>query len=252
MQPILLSIGNFKIFSYGAMVALGVLVATVLVYHHALKRHLNAEKIVDLIFWIVVWGLTGGRILYVLINPDIYFKDPLEIIKLNNGGLVFHGSLAGALIAALFFMKKSRQPVWETLDIVFLFLPLAHALGRVGCFLNGCCSGKPTQTFFGVIFPGCSIKVHPTQLYSSLSLLVIFLILYVWENKKHFSGEIVCLYLIIYGVMRFFMEFLRINPEVLGSLTMFQCVSIVLVIAGIILYGVLKNKNESGKLEKKT
>ncbi len=251
MHPVLFSIGNINVFSYGAMVALGVLIATFLVYRHALKRKLDAEKIVDLIFWIVLWGLIGGRILYVLINPDIYFNAPWEIIKINKGGLVFHGSLISAIIAALVFMKKSKQPLLETLDIIFVYVPLAHAIGRVGCFLNGCCYGKPTQAFWGVIFPGHFIKVHPTQLYSAFLLLIIFLVLYFREKKKRFSGEMVCLYLIIYGAMRFSIEFLRANPPVLGFLTMFQCISIALVLIGLILYGVLKNNRKSGKLEKK-
>ena len=252
MYPVLLNIGEFKIFSYGVMVALGVLLGTVLIYRHALKRGLDAEKIVDMIFWIVLFGLIGGRILYVLINLDIYFKDPLEIIRINNGGLVFHGSLAGAVIAAVFFMKKSRQPLLETMDIIFVYLPLAHAMGRVGCFLNGCCSGKPTFFFFGMAFPGQALRVHPTQLYSAFFLLLIFVFLFYWEKKKHFAGEILCLYLMLYGTMRFSMEFLRNNPVFFGRLTMFQCISIALVIAGGILYGVLKNKKKSGRLEKKT
>ncbi|MCK4994474.1 MAG: prolipoprotein diacylglyceryl transferase [Candidatus Omnitrophica bacterium] len=252
MHPVLFNFGNLKIFSYGAMVALGVLFSTVFVYRLALKRGLDAEKIVDLIFWIVVWGLIGGRLFYVLINPEIYFKNPLEIIKINKGGLVFHGSLLGAIITALVFVKKSKQPLFETLDIIFVFLPLAHALGRVGCFLNGCCAGKPTQSFLGVIFPGHSLRVHPTQLYSAFFLLIIFLILYFLEKKKHFAGEIVSLYLIIYGVMRFAIEYLRDNPKVLGDLTMFQCISIVLILLGGVLHNALKSKRKSGKLEEKT
>ncbi len=252
MHPVLFSIGNVKVFSYGAMVALGVLVATFLVYRHALKRQLDAEQIVDLIFWIVVWGLIGGRILYVLINPEIYLTAPWEIIKINKGGLVFHGSLIAAIIAAFVFIKKSKQPLLETLDIIFVYVPLAHAIGRMGCFLNGCCSGKPTQAFLGVIFPGHSVRVHPTQLYSSFLLLIIFLVLYFYEKRKRFAGEMLCLYLIIYGAMRFSIEFLRDNPVVWGGLTMFQCISIAFVFIGMILYGVLKNNKKSGKLEKKT
>ncbi|MCG2712210.1 MAG: prolipoprotein diacylglyceryl transferase [Candidatus Omnitrophica bacterium] len=252
MYPLLFSIGNIKVFSYGAMVALGVLIAAMLIYRHALLRQLDAEKIVDMIFWIVFWGLIGGRILYVLINPDIYAKDPLEIIKINKGGLVFHGSLIGAIIAALVFMKRSKQPLFETLDIIFVYVPLAHAIGRLGCFLNGCCFGKPTRAFSGVFFPGHYIRVHPTQLYSAFLLLIIFLVLYLCEKRKRFSGQIVCLYLISYGVMRFSIEFLRDNPAVLGFLTMFQCISIALVLIGLIMYGILKNNRMSDKLETKT
>ncbi|MFH1094466.1 MAG: prolipoprotein diacylglyceryl transferase [Candidatus Omnitrophota bacterium] len=245
MHPVLLTIGNVSVFSYGAMVALGVLIATFLIYRHALKRHLDAEKIVDLIFWIVFFGLIGGRILYVLINPDIYFKDPWEIIKINKGGLVFHGSFIGAIIAAFVFVKKSKQPFFETMDIIFVYVPLAHAIGRLGCFLNGCCLGKPTQTFWGVTFPEHLIKVHPTQLYSAFLLFIIFLILYFCEKRKHFAGQILSLYLILYGVMRFFIEFLRDNPPVLWYMSLFQYISVALVIIGIILYKVLKNKGHS-------
>ena len=252
MHPVLFSIGNVKVFSYGAMVALGALIAATLIYRHALARQLDAEKIVDMIFWIVVWGLIGGRILYVLINPDIYFKDPLEIIKINKGGLVFHGGLISGAIAAVIFITRNKLAFLETMDIIALYLPLGHAIGRIGCFLNGCCFGKPTDLPWGVVFPGHSIAVHPTQLYSTFLLIVIFLLLILCEKKKKFPGQILFFYLILYGAMRFSIEFLRDNPAVLGCMSVFQCISIALVLIGLILYGVLKNNRKSGKLEKKT
>ena len=187
----------------------------------------------------------------MLINPDIYFKDPLEIIKINKGGLVFHGGLIAAITASIVFMKKSKQPLLETLDILCVYVPLAHAIGRVGCFLNGCCSGKPTQIFLGVIFPGYSLRVHPTQLYSSFLLLVLFMVLYSMEKKKHFPGQMISLYLILYGIIRFCIEFLRDNPVVFFGLSMYQCIRIAFVLIGLILYNVLKNKKKSGEFEKK-
>jgi len=252
MYPELFSIGSVKVFSYGAMVALGVLIATFLIYRHALARNLDAEKIVDLIFWIVFWGLIGGRILYVLIYSEIYFNNPWEIIKIYKGGLVFHGGLISGVIAAIIFIARNKLAFLKTMDIIVLYLPLGHAIGRIGCFLNGCCFGKPTDLPLGVVFPGHSIAVHPTQLYSSVLLLITFLILFNIEKRKRFTGQIVSLYLIIYGLMRFSIEFLRDNPTVLGFLTIFQCISIVLVFTGLLLYVALNHKMKSADFEKKT
>ena len=246
MHPVLWSIGNVHIYSYGAMVALGILVATYLCCFHAAKRDLQGEAIVDLVFWIVVGGLVGGRLLYVLLNMSEYVMQPLDTFKIYKGGLAFHGSFLGGLIAAVLFIKKIKLPLWKTFDILFIYIPLGHAFGRIGCFLNGCCYGIKSESFFSVTFPGHFYSVVPIQLYSSAALLGLFALLIHFEKKKKFDGEVFCLYLILYGVLRFGIEFLRDNPDVLGPFSLFQFISTGLFLIGVLLYRYLMRR-ECGK-----
>ncbi len=247
MYPVLLRIGPLCVYSYGLMVALGILTAVFFSCRHARHRNLPPDKMVDLMFWIVVWGLLGGRVFYVILNFNDYLCVPLEIFKIYKGGLVFQGSLILGLLSAWIFIKKNKLPLLATLDIIFLYLPLAHAIGRIGCFLNGCCFGRPTQVVGGVIFPGHFVRVHPVQLYAAFLLVGIFFALFLIERKKKFDGQVLCFYFIFYGLMRFFIEFIRgDNPSVLGPFSIFQIISMILFFAGLILYFKFK-KGSRGK-----
>ncbi|RKY36694.1 MAG: prolipoprotein diacylglyceryl transferase [Candidatus Omnitrophota bacterium] len=236
MHPILLHIGPLTVYSYGVMVALGTLIASFFCQRHALKVGLSDEKIIDLIFWALIWGLIGARLFYVLLNFGDYLKFPLDIVKIYKGGLVFHGGLILGFISGIVFIKRNKLPFLKTIDLIFLYLPLAHAFGRIGCFLNGCCYGKPTLLFFGVIFPGHPLCVHPTQLYSSFLLICIFFALLKISRNKKFSGQIFSAYCIFYGAVRFCVEILRVNPRVLWNFSYFQILSALMFFGGLFLY----------------
>ncbi|MCP4649260.1 MAG: prolipoprotein diacylglyceryl transferase [PVC group bacterium] len=243
MYPILWQIGSISIYSYGVMVAIGIMVSTYLCQFHAAKRGIEDEKIVDLIFWVIIFGLIGGRLLYVLLNLNDFVSQPLEIVKIYKGGLIFHGSFIAGIITAFAFIKKTKMPLGKSLDLIAVYAPLGHAFGRIGCFLNGCCYGHSTDVSWGVLFPGHMYHVHPTQIYSTVLLFGLCVFLYFRERKKLFDGQIISLYFILYGVMRFTMEFLRgDNPAVLGGLSVFQIISIGLLIVGIIMYRNFKTK----------
>ncbi len=236
MHPILFSFAGINIYSYGLMVALGIVLSVFLIEKESVKSNLPKDEVVDLIFWIVAWGLVGARLFYVLLYPDFYLHSPLDILKLYKGGLVFFGGLIFGIIACFINFRNKKLPVLKTLDVLILYLPLAHAFGRIGCFLNGCCSGKPTDLAWGICFPGHLYAVHPTQLYSSFLLLILFLVLYVIRGKQSFEGQIFSLYLIFYGIIRFLIEFLRDNPVFGLGLSIYQFISIGLICAGIIFY----------------
>jgi len=241
MHPVIVSLGVLRVYSYGLMVAIGILAASWLLQRHAARRGLSADTVLDIVFWVVLCGLVGGRVFYVLLNADVYRQDPGEIIRLYKGGLVFQGSFIGGLIGALAVIRKKRLPVLGTLDLFAVYVPLAHAFGRIGCFLNGCCYGRPTQLPWGVRFPGFLEPVHPTQLYSAFFLVLIFAVLRRSERTKRFDGQIVGLYLMLYGAMRFVMEFFRgDNPAVLGGLSLFQYVSAAMFLIGLMLYRYLE------------
>jgi len=250
MHPVLFRIGLLNFYSYGFFVALGIIIATYFAKQHAKTQGIPETKIVDLVFWMIVAGLIGGRIFYVILNLDMYLRYPLETLKIYKGGLVFHGGFIFALICTLIFIKRNKLPSLKTLDIIAVYIPLGHAFGRIGCFLNGCCFGRPAQLMFSVMFPGDFIRRHPTQLYSAILLFCIFLSLLSLERKKEFEGQIFCAYCMMYGLMRFFIEFWRAdNPQILGVFSLFQVISLILFIGGLLFYLIFKIKKNNLKIE---
>ncbi len=214
MHPIFFSVGTLTVYSFGTLIAVGVLLATLLVWRDAKKRGENPSVLLDLGLGLVFFALLGGRILYVLLNLEWYLSDPLEIFRIQHGGLVFYGGLAGAFAFALIFIRKKHLPFWKTLDRMVPYAVLVHAFGRIGCFLNGCCYGKPTESFLGVTFPNLAFPRHPTQLYESGFLFLLFVLLRALSGKSGFqSGRLFFLYLFCYGLFRFVVEFFRGDQE---------------------------------------
>jgi phosphatidylglycerol:prolipoprotein diacylglycerol transferase len=171
-----------------------------------------------------------------------YFRQHIsEIFMIHRGGLVFYGGVILAFACGLIFIKWKRYSVSDTADLLAPFIALAHAIGRIGCFLNGCCYGKPTSSFLGVKFPFTDVKIYPTQIFSFIGLLFIFLMLFRLQKKRRFGAQIFLLYLISYGVFRFLMDFLRgdLYP-VFAGLTVTQIISVAIVIPALILYAIKK------------
>lgn len=201
----------------------------------------------DLSLCIAVSGILGARILYVLQNLRFYLEYPLQILMLNRGGLSFYGGFILAVIWAIIFLKRRHLPFVKTFDIVIPNLALAQAIGRIGCFLNGCCYGKPTDFFLRFYSAGQNIARHPVQIYNSLNLLLIFVILRKFQvnrrGKSCFLGQTFLLYCLLYSAMRFFMEYLRGDHLVLFvNLTIHQYISAgIFVISCIIWWKKWKN-----------
>lgn len=227
MLPEICHIGPFTVFSYGFMLVLAFFSAAFLARRQALKEKLDAQKIFNLLFFVFISGIAGSRIFYVMINFSFYLRDPLEMIMLQHGGMAWFGGLIFGFSAGCLFIKKNRMSLLKTLDLLVPFIALGQAIGRIGCFLNGCCFGKPAE--FGLYFPVFDRVLIPTQLYSSLFLLLIFFILRFLQNRKHPAGEIVYSYLFLYSLKRFFIEFLRNDsPRIFYGLTLFQLLSLTL------------------------
>jgi phosphatidylglycerol:prolipoprotein diacylglycerol transferase len=243
MHPILFSFKNFNVYSYGLMVALGMIISMMLIEKEAKKVNISQDKIIDLMFWSIIWGIIGARVFYVLLYPEAFKSNWIAVFKIYEGGLVFHGGLIFGTIAAFFNFKIKKLPVFKTLDLLALYMPLAHAFGRIGCFLNGCCPGKACESILAVNFPGQAQSVYPTQLYSAVMLLIIFIILKRIRLKQSFIGQISASYLVLYGTIRFLIEFFRDNPVMALGLSLYQFISLVLIISGIIMHLKLKHKN---------
>ena len=217
MHPVLLEIGPVTIYTYGLFVFLGIVCGYLFAIKESKRYSLSSEKISDLIFWSLVAGFAASRLLYIVINWSDFLSDPLSFV-FSGSGFVFYGGLLGGILAVLFFIKKKKLPLYTTLDLIAPSLALGHSFGRIGCFFYGCCYGKPTDLFFGVIFPygsgAASFQaVIPTQIISSFFLLLIFVILLAVRDRRKFAGQVFLSYILLYSLFRLIIEFYRGDPR---------------------------------------
>jgi phosphatidylglycerol---prolipoprotein diacylglyceryl transferase len=227
MLPEICHIGPFTIYAYGLMLVLAFFATTYLASRQAIKEKLDPDKILNLCFSVFIFGIIGARIFYVLSDVAFYLRNPLEIIMLQHGGLAWFGGLILGSVAAVLFIKKNKMGLLKSLDLLAPFIALGQAIGRIGCLLNGCCFGRVSK--FGIYFKVFDQILIPTQLYSSLLLLLIFFILRFMQDRKHLPGAILYSYLFLYSLKRFGIEFLRNDsPRIFHGLTFFQILCLLL------------------------
>jgi phosphatidylglycerol---prolipoprotein diacylglyceryl transferase len=240
MYPVLFQIGPLSIYSYGVMIALGVVTSLIILNHYALREHNNPDTVANLTFLMVISGFFGARFFYVIQNFQSHYRYHfLDVFKVWEGGLILYG---GVFVAAIFLFMATRKlkiPLFLITDMFVPCLALTQAFGRIGCFLEGCCWGKPTHFCWGVQFPLLEGKVHPVQLYESVFCFFLFVILHQRYRVKHFQGEITLLYFILYSIARFILEFFRGDQKTLFfMLTLPQIISLVLL-SVMVLVGIL-------------
>lgn len=238
MHPILFKAGFITVYSYGVMLSLAFLLAVFFAGRQAQKQNIPAEKIWDLGFVLIIAGIIGARILFIALNLRFYLSAAWwEIFMLHHGGLVFYGGLISALIGGVIFLKYNNLPILSMADLVIPYVALAQAIGRLGCFLNGCCYGRVTHLFLGIRFPHNDNSLHPTQLYSAVFLFLLFLGLAGIGRRRKFAGQVFILYFIFYGIGRFIVEFFRgDNPIFFAGLTVSQVLSAVAIILASVMY----------------
>jgi len=251
MYPILFQLGSFHIYAYGFFIALGFIFGLMVAILKAQREGIPFGTIIDLFFYTVLSALIGSRILFALLNFDVYRQDPLRIFKIWEGGLVFYGGLILAFMVALWYMKWHRLPIWKLADLISPLIALGLSFGRIGCFFAGCCYGKETSLPWGVVFKNpdslarLNVPLHPTQLYDAANGLAIFLFLTWMEKRKTFDGQIFWLFLFLYSITRFFIEILRGDPRgfLFGDLlSTSQAIGILLAISSLFMLFYMKNK----------
>lgn len=241
MYPIICRFAFINIYAYGVMLAVAWIISTWLAERLAYAEALPRGLINDLALLVFIFGIIGARFLYVLLHWQFYLHHPLEIIMLHHGGLSWFGGLIFGLGAGIVYLNVKRQDIWRVLDIVAPFVALGQAIGRIGCLLNGCCYGRPSA--WGLYFPVHEQILIPTQIYSSLSLLFIFVLLRFYQTTAHQKGKVFILYLILYSLKRFFMEFWRGDVYVIwAGLSLFQIFSLVILIFSILIFFSLNKK----------
>jgi phosphatidylglycerol:prolipoprotein diacylglycerol transferase len=234
MLPILFRLGPITVYSYGVMMAVA-FVAGWLFARWYLPRHgVDREMATDLLLAAAVGGLAGARLLYVATNWPVFAANPLWVFQFQRGGMVFYGGLIGGAAAVTAYVLAKRLPVAVIADGGAMAVPLGSAIGRLGCFLNGCCSGRTTDAWFGIVFPQTFSKVIPTQLIDSGANLLIFLVLlHLTVRVRPRPGVLWWGFLTLYGTSRFLVEMLRVNPPLALGLTQAQWISVPMVVAGL-------------------
>ncbi|MFH1395365.1 MAG: prolipoprotein diacylglyceryl transferase [Candidatus Omnitrophota bacterium] len=242
MHRVFLQIGPVTFYSYGLCVAIGFLMSAFFLLRGANKyTEISKGTILDCLITLLISGLIGGRLLYVCINWEYYLRFPLRILMFHEGGLAFQGALIAAVFSGIIFCRVKKISFWKMSDLIVPYIVLGQAFGRIGCFFNGCCYGKIIQNGWRVMFPGEDVCRMPVQLYSSLVLFLICFLLLQLRRYRLFQGSIFALYLILYGIVRFFMDFLRGDNLVLvWGIKLSQVIGLGTFLIGLALFVLLQ------------
>ncbi len=269
MYPLLIEIFGIKIYTYGVLVALGALTAYWLLLRLAKREGINPNHVENTLLLALLLGIVGGRVSYVIEHPE-QVQSLTDIFAIWNGGMNFFGGLGGGVVGALLGILKYRLPFWKSADMAVVALSIAHALGRLGCTSAGCCYGKPFPIegstfpgvhfsdrfpFFYLVFPPGAVAppympLYPTQLMEFVGLVFIFLVLLFAYKKKPFDGSVFSLYMLLYGLLRFSLEFFRgVTPPIQSiGLTWNQLVALTMIITSIVLALWLLREKKHGKV----
>lgn len=242
MHPRLFTIGGFTQHTYGFLVATAFVVGLVVAVRLARREGLNTDKVFNLGVYVALAAVAGAKLLLILTDLRFYARNPAEIFSLASfqAGGVFYGGFLASVAFALWYTRHARLPLLKVCDVFAPAVALGHAVGRLGCFSAGCCYGKPTSLPWGVAFTDTyahdmfgtplGVPLHPTQLYEALAETLIFFLLLARFRKKPrpaaqpsaapvstpgggFDGQVMALYLVLYGAVRFCLEFIRDDPD---------------------------------------
>ncbi|MFB3924621.1 MAG: prolipoprotein diacylglyceryl transferase [Syntrophales bacterium] len=266
ISPVLVQIGAFQIRYYSLMYIVAFILTYILVSYRIKTEHhpYTKETVQNFLFWAIIGLIIGARLGYVFFyNLSYYIRHPLEIISpfdYTNGfrfvgisGMSYHGGAIGVLAASIFYCRNHNINFWYFADLVCPVIPLGYTFGRIGNFMNGELYGRATTVPWGMYFPLDPTHAlrHPSQLYEAFfEGIVLFVLLWLLRKRKIFEGAFLGLYIIGYGLVRFFIEFVR-EPDtqlgfVLGFLSMGQVLCLAMILCGIILLVYRKHKLSSG------
>jgi phosphatidylglycerol:prolipoprotein diacylglycerol transferase len=247
VYPRLLELGPITVYTYGVLLAAAYLFGLQLARVRAKQRGLDANRVLDLGIYIIISALVGAKLLLLITDFKSFTADPRELLTLARSGGVFYGGLIVAVIVALWYIRRVGLPLWTTCDVFAPGIALGHVVGRFGCLFAGCCFGKPTTRPWGITFTDpfaaanvgtpLGVALHPTQLYEAGAELLILIVLLVTERKgRPFPGRTFWLYMLLYAISRFIIEFYRGDDR--GTVGMFstsQFISIVLAPLAIVM-----------------
>jgi phosphatidylglycerol:prolipoprotein diacylglycerol transferase len=252
MYPVLVQLGPVTLHSYGVLVAAAILLGLWLGRRQAVRMGLDAEQVWSIGIYMILGGLVGSKLWYIVENGDFYFSNPAQIFSMATfqAAGVFYGGFLAALVTGVYFIRKSGVHYLSLLDAYAAPVALGHGLGRLGCFSAGCCYGKATDVPWGVVFHSeyanqvtgvpLGVRLHPTQLYEAGAELLLLLLLVWLGRRQRFQGQLFAAYMIGYGAIRGVVEFYRGDPgrtplwNDAGSLM--QVVSLGFIALGIVVW----------------
>ena len=240
MRSELFSIGSLDVHGYGFMLGLGFILCVIMCGYRAKKYNLSPDAILDIALWGITTGLLGAKLLFVIVEFPAFMEDPLSV--LGSAGFVVYGGIIAGVSSAIIYCRVKKFEFLRYFDLAAPGIALAQGFGRIGCFLAGCCYGRETDSWCGVVFPvggqaPAGVKLLPTQLFSSAGDFIIMAVLIFYHKRSKRAGDVGALYMLLYGVGRFIIEFFRSDERgAVGAISTSQCISIGIVIGAIVLF----------------
>jgi phosphatidylglycerol:prolipoprotein diacylglycerol transferase len=253
MFPDLFSIGPLTIHTYGLFVALGFTVGLLVMIRLGKTQGLSSQQIMDVGFIIIIWAVIGSRLTYALINFSYYMTHPIDILKIWQGGLVFSGGLIAVVLGMSWYIRRHHLSFWKIGDLCGPAASIGESIGRIGCFMAGCCYGQPTDLKWGILFTHpqslapLNVSLHPTQIYHSLTDLIIFVVLMFLHARKKYDGQVFLWFLILHSVARLFIERFRGDNRGMipgTDMSATQLVTILILIGAVVMLYILKSRKE--------
>ena len=255
ISPEIIKIGPFAVRWYGMMYLFGFALSYLLVKFQIIKKRLPVPQDFEnsLYSYIIIGLLIGARLGYVIFYDMVtYVHKPLEVFAVWHGGMSFHGGLVGCFIAGILFCSKMKIDFWQTADLVIVTAPVGLGLGRLGNLINGELYGRISDVPWAMVFPGGGpLPRHPSQLYEFLlEGVILFIILWTAKDRDYRTGVLTSLFLVLYGLFRFFVEFFR-EPDsqigfIIGVLTMGQILSMGMMLLGVVIYYLRRRVHVTG------
>ena len=253
MFPTLISLGPLTIHTYGLLVAVGFVAGLSVTIRLGKDQGIGSQQVLDMAFFMAAAGLVGSRLLYVAMKWEYFGSHPIDILMIWRGGLVFHGAVLGAILALFWYTRKRDLSFWDAGDLWAPGTALGLAIGRIGCFMAGCCYGKPTDHPFAVVFTHpeslapLNVPIHPTQLYASALSVTIFVILIFIHRKKKYAGQVVLWFMLLHSFARLVVERFRGDDRGLIAATQMtptQLTAILILVASGIILAIKSSKHK--------
>lgn len=251
INSVAFKIGNIDIYYYAICIVIAIIISILLCYKAKEKFEIDFSFAFDTLIYCLIFGIIGARIFYILFNLKHYLLNPLNIVKIRNGGLAIYGGLITGFFVIIYRCKKNKVNFKDFLDFIVPYVALAQSIGRCGNFFNIEAYGIETNSFFkmGIEIGNKITYVHPTFLYESVFNLILFFILKKLQKKRKYKGQIVLIYIMMYSFARFFIENLRTDSLMFFSVKISCLISIILFAFSTFI--LILKKNKCKKMSKK-
>jgi len=233
------SIGPVHIYLFGITIAAGMLAGILLALYEARRQGMPEDPFLDVLLYAILGGLLGARLAYVVVyNPAHYLANPLDIFRVNAGGMSIHGGILGGVLAGVWRARKHGLPIWKVADTVAPALILGQAIGRIGCDVFG--APMLGSWFWGVNVNGALL--HPAQLYEFVLNYLLFAYLWSRRGSSHYQGQVFVHYLVGFSIIRAVAELFRVNPALFNLVSVAHVLSLIGIAAGLLLSRYLKHR----------